>query len=341
MSSAAELRAGVFDVLVRQLGYLPADASRLITEALARKPEITIPSDLFDEIYRGPGPLPTNRGVGFGSPPGVTATSDTTRQGQARRMPASDPAQERLVGRAYQGYVDFATGIRESAVWPMTRAWALPVVGAGFLLWLLAMLISELAKDPWLPTRMAGQWGTEHPYVVLGAVAFVGVVLALVVWPITICVILVYWLGWFPGLVVAGLLFVLLLGLRASNTLARLSKSVESLLRSQNKSQTEPQPIQSETAQRTEILLQQISDRLVDMKDTIESAGAEALLEQISDRLVDIKDTIESLSDRIGEGSDLVDRKINETRDEMLRQLDEVKRAVDRLGDRLDDPSEL
>jgi len=47
------LRGAVFEVLTKQLGHRPSEAAQLITAALARKPSITAPEDLFDEIYRG------------------------------------------------------------------------------------------------------------------------------------------------------------------------------------------------------------------------------------------------------------------------------------------------
>lgn len=43
----------VFDVLITQLGYKPADAKKMIAEALERKPDIGTPEALFDEVYRG------------------------------------------------------------------------------------------------------------------------------------------------------------------------------------------------------------------------------------------------------------------------------------------------
>jgi Holliday junction DNA helicase RuvA len=47
------LRAMVFEVLVKQLGHRPTEAAQLIGAALARKPGIVTPEELFDEIYRG------------------------------------------------------------------------------------------------------------------------------------------------------------------------------------------------------------------------------------------------------------------------------------------------
>ncbi len=47
------LRGMVFDVLVKQLGHRPSEAAQLITAALGRRPGISTPEELFDEIYRG------------------------------------------------------------------------------------------------------------------------------------------------------------------------------------------------------------------------------------------------------------------------------------------------
>jgi Holliday junction DNA helicase RuvA len=43
----------VQQVLVAQLGHKAADAKRMITEALARNPDLSSPEELFDEVYRG------------------------------------------------------------------------------------------------------------------------------------------------------------------------------------------------------------------------------------------------------------------------------------------------
>ncbi len=50
------LRELVWDVLVKQLGHRPSEASQLITEALARRPGLDTAEKLFDEIYRGAKP---------------------------------------------------------------------------------------------------------------------------------------------------------------------------------------------------------------------------------------------------------------------------------------------
>jgi Holliday junction DNA helicase RuvA len=50
---AEGLRGLVWEVLVRQLGHRPGEASQLITDALRRRPDIATPEALFDEIYRG------------------------------------------------------------------------------------------------------------------------------------------------------------------------------------------------------------------------------------------------------------------------------------------------
>lgn len=43
----------VLDVLVNQLGHRPADAKRMVAEALERNADISTPEALFDEVYRG------------------------------------------------------------------------------------------------------------------------------------------------------------------------------------------------------------------------------------------------------------------------------------------------
>jgi Holliday junction DNA helicase RuvA len=52
-ADADGLRELVWDVLVKQLGHRPSEASQLITDALRRRPTVTTPEELFDEIYRG------------------------------------------------------------------------------------------------------------------------------------------------------------------------------------------------------------------------------------------------------------------------------------------------
>jgi Holliday junction DNA helicase RuvA len=47
------LRSAVFEIMTKQLGHRPSEAAHLITAALSRKPGITTPEELFDEIYRG------------------------------------------------------------------------------------------------------------------------------------------------------------------------------------------------------------------------------------------------------------------------------------------------
>jgi holliday junction DNA helicase RuvA len=49
------LRAMVFEVLVQQLGHRPSEAAALIDRALARRPELGTPEELFEEIYRSAG----------------------------------------------------------------------------------------------------------------------------------------------------------------------------------------------------------------------------------------------------------------------------------------------
>jgi holliday junction DNA helicase RuvA len=47
------LRELVWEIMVKQLGHRPSEASQLITDALRRRPSIASPEELFDEIYRG------------------------------------------------------------------------------------------------------------------------------------------------------------------------------------------------------------------------------------------------------------------------------------------------
>ena len=47
------LREMVWEILVKQLGHRPSEASQLITDALRRRPDLDSPEALFDEIYRG------------------------------------------------------------------------------------------------------------------------------------------------------------------------------------------------------------------------------------------------------------------------------------------------
>ncbi len=52
-ASGDGLRELVWEVLVKQLGHRPGEASQLITEAFKRRPGMASPEELFDEIYRG------------------------------------------------------------------------------------------------------------------------------------------------------------------------------------------------------------------------------------------------------------------------------------------------
>jgi holliday junction DNA helicase RuvA len=47
------LRELVWEIMVKQLGHRPSEASQLITDALRRRPSLMSPEELFDEIYRG------------------------------------------------------------------------------------------------------------------------------------------------------------------------------------------------------------------------------------------------------------------------------------------------
>ena len=46
------VKAMVWEVLVKQLGHRPTEASQLIADALKRRPDIVTAEELFDEIYR-------------------------------------------------------------------------------------------------------------------------------------------------------------------------------------------------------------------------------------------------------------------------------------------------
>ena len=47
------LRGLVWEIMVKQLGHRPSEASQLITDAFRRSPSLMTPEELFDEIYRG------------------------------------------------------------------------------------------------------------------------------------------------------------------------------------------------------------------------------------------------------------------------------------------------
>ena len=50
-----EVKEMVWEVLVKQLGHRPTEASQLIADAFKRRPDIADAEELFDEIYRGAG----------------------------------------------------------------------------------------------------------------------------------------------------------------------------------------------------------------------------------------------------------------------------------------------
>jgi Holliday junction DNA helicase RuvA len=52
-ADADGLRELVWEVLVKQLGHRPTEASQLIEAAFKRRPEMASAEELFDEIYRG------------------------------------------------------------------------------------------------------------------------------------------------------------------------------------------------------------------------------------------------------------------------------------------------
>ncbi len=48
-----DLSKQVVDVLVKQLGHNKAEASKMVADALKRKPDAATPEELFEEVYRG------------------------------------------------------------------------------------------------------------------------------------------------------------------------------------------------------------------------------------------------------------------------------------------------
>jgi hypothetical protein len=51
----------VWDVLVKQLGHRPSEASQLVADAFKRRPDIATPEGLLDEIYRSGHGAPATR----------------------------------------------------------------------------------------------------------------------------------------------------------------------------------------------------------------------------------------------------------------------------------------
>lgn len=49
---APDFREEVLEVLTRQLGHRPAEARRMVEEALRRNPHVTTAEELFQEVYR-------------------------------------------------------------------------------------------------------------------------------------------------------------------------------------------------------------------------------------------------------------------------------------------------
>jgi Holliday junction DNA helicase RuvA len=53
VTASAGITEPVLSVLVEQLGHRLADAKQMIADALARKPGLASPEELFDEVYKG------------------------------------------------------------------------------------------------------------------------------------------------------------------------------------------------------------------------------------------------------------------------------------------------
>ena len=51
--AAEDFPEQVFEVLVKQLGHKTSDAKQMVADALKRKPFLSSPEELLDEIYRG------------------------------------------------------------------------------------------------------------------------------------------------------------------------------------------------------------------------------------------------------------------------------------------------
>lgn len=49
----ADLIDKVVEVLVEQLGHRPAEAREMVSAAMKRRPDISTPEELFEEVYRG------------------------------------------------------------------------------------------------------------------------------------------------------------------------------------------------------------------------------------------------------------------------------------------------
>lgn len=55
-AESKDITGPVLEVLVNQLGHRPADAKRMVTEALERNKDISTPEALFDEVYKAEKP---------------------------------------------------------------------------------------------------------------------------------------------------------------------------------------------------------------------------------------------------------------------------------------------
>ena len=84
------LREMVWEVLVKQLGHRPSEASQMIADALRRRPDLMSAEDLFNEIYRG--------NAGEHAPvSGRRAGAGAEPDGDARRSAVRAPAPPALV----------------------------------------------------------------------------------------------------------------------------------------------------------------------------------------------------------------------------------------------------
>ena len=143
---AEALRELVWEVLVKQLGHRPSEASQLISDALARRPDVVTPEELFEEIYRASPAAPPRRGRERGAASGRGGEPRGGPGGGALRAPAA-PALLRRVHRA-------GAGGGESARCP----WRRRASAANAWITCCSTVLPDWARPPWpasSPTRWA------------------------------------------------------------------------------------------------------------------------------------------------------------------------------------------
>jgi len=83
-------------VLTKQLGHRPSEASQLITDALRRRPTVTTPEQLFDEIYRSQAAAKAED---------VSVTEEDSRILSRAAAPTTPPFERALRPRSFEEYV--------------------------------------------------------------------------------------------------------------------------------------------------------------------------------------------------------------------------------------------